>query len=480
MQGFMITFLTCSVTMSAIALFYMAITPVLAKRYQVKWRYYAWLVIVIGLFIPFRPNFNHAIITVDVPGTMPIPISQIGNETTIIPFDENVALSTNSLPNFSMWQAIVIIWTAGAIIFLVYHSIKHYRFIKMAARWSEAVIDKQTLALFQDLKSEMGISKNIDLQICLSIGSPMLFGLVNPRILLPRKDLAEDELCFILKHELVHYKRKDLWYKCLVLAATAIHWFNPIVYLMAKAINMQCELSCDDVVVQGANNYKRQQYSETIIGVVKFQSKQKTSLSTNYLGGKKGMKKRIFSIMDTTHKKTSIIVLCVTIIAVMVSGLLVACNVSEAQNDTPIETNSQDEIQSPATTSTPDVTPESNPNSETEADTKLKAAADFLISPDGVNFQATAYKAAKTFLNGDLEELTEYITESCEVDEELDLFKDIDYMVLKWHPDNIKSENEINTSYQFLLKGEDSASYVSMELIKVDSEWKVNSIALEK
>lgn len=52
MQNFIITLLICSITMSALALLYMAATPLLAKRYSVSGRYYAWLIFVIGLIIP--------------------------------------------------------------------------------------------------------------------------------------------------------------------------------------------------------------------------------------------------------------------------------------------------------------------------------------------------------------------------------------------------------------------------------------------
>ena len=67
MQGFMIALLTCSFTMSALALCFIAVTPLLAKRYTAKSYYYAWLIIVIGLIIPFRPQFDHALVKVDVP-----------------------------------------------------------------------------------------------------------------------------------------------------------------------------------------------------------------------------------------------------------------------------------------------------------------------------------------------------------------------------------------------------------------------------
>ena len=351
MRAFMITLLSCSFTMSIIVLLYMSITPLLSKRYQVKWRYYAWLVIVIGLVIPFRPSFNHTVLTVDVPVEMSAPINWIGNapnEPVVITNIENVAITQNqnvmlspttSAPslNISWWQIIALTWLLGMLIFLVYHGIKHYRFVKMTVRWSDKVIDKKVLSLFQEVKTEMRVSKKIDLQVCPFIGSPMLAGFFNHRILLPAKYLAEDELRFIFKHELVHYKRKDLGYKCLVLVATAIHWFNPIVYLMAKAIDIQCELSCDAAVVKRAGSYTRQQYSETMIGVVKYQSKLKTAFSTNYCGGKKGMKRRIFSIMDTKRKKRSIIMLCTVSVLVMASGIFVAGNILEDREESPVQ-----------------------------------------------------------------------------------------------------------------------------------------------
>lgn len=318
MQNFMITLLICSVTMSALALFYMAITPLLAKRYSVKGRYYAWLVIVIGLIIPFRPQFSNAFVKVDMPSNTAVPIIQIGNGVPVtVPVPvENSSLSS-ALPNISLWQIAAAVWLVGMIIFIAYHVIKHCRFLKLAAHWSENITDEQMLTLIQDLKIQMDLSKNIGLQFCDSIGGPMMIGFASPRILLPKADFTKDELHFILKHELVHYKRKDLWYKCLVLIATAIHWFNPIVYLMAKAIDIQCELSCDEEVVRSTDGNIRQQYSETIIGVVKYQSKLKTALSTNFYGGKKGMKKRIFSIMDTSKKKAGFVIVCGALIITM-------------------------------------------------------------------------------------------------------------------------------------------------------------------
>ena len=152
----------------------------------------------------------------------------------------------------------------------------------------------------------------------------MLVGFFRPAILLPPIKIANDELSLILKHELIHFKRHDLWYKALILAATILHWFNPVVYLMAKATSVQCEISCDALVLQGADFQQRKQYGETIIGVVRNGAKLRTALSTDFYGGKKGMKNRISSIMDTTKKKAGFVILCVVLVAIIGTGVALA------------------------------------------------------------------------------------------------------------------------------------------------------------
>lgn len=323
MQSFMITLLTCSVSMSMLALIYMAVTPLLVQRYSVKWLYYAWLIVVIGLVIPFRPQFNNAIVKIDMMGgAAGAPYVQIGNG---LPVAIHAPVKNATLPPlFSWWQIAVAVWLVGVIAFLAYQVIKHYRFMKMVKRWSEDITDKQALTVFDDLKTEMGISKRIRLYLCASVGSPMMIGFVTPRIVLPKVNLENGELRLILKHELVHYRRKDLWYKCILLIATAIHWFNPIAYLMARAIDALCETSCDAEVVRDKDVDTRQRYSETIIRVAKSHSQLVTALSTNLYGGKENMKNRILSIMDTGKKAAGGLVIGGVLLSTLGTGIAFA------------------------------------------------------------------------------------------------------------------------------------------------------------
>jgi len=322
----MITLLICSATMSALALLYMAATPLLSKRYSDKGRYYAWIVIVIGLIIPFRPQWSSPLVSVEVPGYASSFIAEVSiatqNPQTIpinMPYINNVVAS-NVISSISWWQFTAIIWFVGVVVLFAYHIIKHARFTKLVRRWSEPAKDMRIVSLFKKLKSEMGIEKQIPLYICPSVNSPMLIGVFKPKILLPTTDMEQDELNFVLKHELVHYKRKDLLYKHLVVLATILHWFNPIVYLIARMIDELCEKSCDTEVIQFEDADARQSYGETIIGVARYQSKMKTALSTGFYNNKKSIKSRIATIMDSRKKKPGLILACVAMFLTLSVG----------------------------------------------------------------------------------------------------------------------------------------------------------------
>jgi beta-lactamase regulating signal transducer with metallopeptidase domain len=321
----------CSVSMSVLALVLMALTPLLSKRYAAKWLYYAWLVIVAGLIIPFRfrfsiPRFRTDAISSAVQRIIPAGIGNVADAAS------QISAGTQGTLGIPWIEICGSLWLAGAAAFLIYHGLRHARFLRMIRRWGEQTANPQMLEMLERIKKYMGIVRPVKLLICSCVSSPMMIGFLNPAILLPRPDFSVDELPYILRHELVHFKRRDLCYKSLVVFTTAIHWFNPVVYLMAKAIASQCEISCDAEVVDKSDMDGRQRYSETIIGVIRNQSKVQTAFSTNFYGGKDGMKRRIFSIMDTKKKKAGAAVLCLILIGTMGTGMAFAANQDTASS----------------------------------------------------------------------------------------------------------------------------------------------------
>lgn len=331
MHSFLITLLECSVSMTIIGILYMAVTPFLQNRFTAKGSYCAWLVMVIGFIVPFRLHLPVSIISVDT--LVPVPGNadpSTFNPTTAAAFPGIITAAA-----FPWLSVAVGVWLTGVVLFVTWHMIRHRRLLRLIRRWSEKATDGQVLYLMREIQAELNITRHVDLRICSAIPSPMLVGLVHPVILLPSNRLSVQELQFILKHELIHFKRGDLGYKLLVFTATTLHWFNPFVYRMAREIALQCELSCDEAVIRHSDMNHRQQYVETIIGVVKSQSRGRSVFSTSFSDNKVSLKKRVFSIMDTRGKKWGLSLLIVISLAAVGTGVVLQLNPAQPETAMP-------------------------------------------------------------------------------------------------------------------------------------------------
>lgn len=331
MKVFFTALLQCSLSMSVITLLYYLALPVLSKRYASKWRYTIWLVISVGWLIPFRPIIELPFLPAQSADTplMPMPTVPVSPAiNTPVEVLANAPYRESTIPPFSMWEFGFFLWLAGVIFLLIYHIWRHRRFMKMVHRWSEAETSPETLLLLNSLKEEEKIKSHIEYKICSSISCPMMVGFFRPVILMPPIQLSENELTLILRHELIHFKRHDLWYKALVLAATILHWFNPVVHFMARATSVQCEISCDSLILKNEDMQVRMQYGEAILAVARGNKTQQTLLSTNFYGGKRGMKNRIISILDSKRKRTGITILCIVLAGILLTGATLVAAVS--------------------------------------------------------------------------------------------------------------------------------------------------------
>ncbi len=81
---------------------------------------------------------------------------------------------------------------------------------------------------------------------------PALVGLWPARLLLPR-DFAErfdaTQQQLVLAHEALHRSRFDNHWNALAAALLALHWFNPLAWLAARAMRADQELACDSAVI---------------------------------------------------------------------------------------------------------------------------------------------------------------------------------------------------------------------------------------
>ena len=177
-----------------------------------------------------------------------------------------------------------------------------------------------------------------------AVGSPMIVGAIKPTLLLPEMELSTEQLSLVFRHELIHYRRRDIWYKLLLMLANAIHWFNPMVWLMVHAADRDLELSCDEAVVAGRDEAYREEYGRCLLAVVRAGMSRRTLFTTNFYSGKKTLKNRLATIFDTTKKHRGTLALAALLLAAAVAGSLVACTPDGGKNRYNIDLNDMDAL----------------------------------------------------------------------------------------------------------------------------------------
>lgn len=306
---------SASLRMSVIIIFLLLAKYFITTKYTAKCRYYLWLIVIIGLLVPINLSESNPII--NLPITQNVIVSENINRdsdrlslkgTVAIEKLDDKPLQSQTNKEISILGIGAVIWIAGILIHLSINISRHLIFINTVKRWFCDTNEELLTKCLEKTKEEFNIKINIKLKRCKIIETPMLIGIFKSQILIPMNSFSEDEIRFILKHELIHFKRKDLLYKVIIFITNAIHWFNPIIYLMNKEISYECESSCDEAIMKSEPINRRKLYGEMILNAMLEDVNKKSVLSTCFYGGKKEMQRRLKNIIDTKIKKNGIVV----------------------------------------------------------------------------------------------------------------------------------------------------------------------------
>lgn len=338
MGNIFLSILGISVSIGLIVIGLIFLTPFLNKRYAAKWKYLIWIFLALRLLIPFSGANGQDVmdrmsqlkvgtnseseendannptdtampyrgIVVEIPAQMTTPIK---------------ASSEKSTADITMLDIVTLVWIIGSLIFIFVHLISYSHYKRQVLKNGKMIKETRILSQIFRLKRELHISRTVCVMEYDEAESPMIIGFIKPVLVLPKEQYNSEDLFFILKHELVHFKRGDVYLKLLFVTANAVHWFNPIIWIMQKEAVIDMELSCDERVTQGTSFELRKAYTETLLSMLHKQCVRKTVLSTQFYGGKKIMKKRFKNIL-----------ICAVVLSITL-GMLVGCSVTKENTE---------------------------------------------------------------------------------------------------------------------------------------------------
>lgn len=156
------------------------------------------------------------------------------------------------------------VWLTGFAITFSMHILQNHRFFRQLKKVCHPETNRGLEALKNQLAKEYHIRKPICLcRTELNI-SPFIAGVVHPVIYLPRMDIPTKHLEFILRHEMIHCHRKDIFFRFLIIFLKSIYWFNPFLHHFSRIFHEQCEISCDEVLLKGCSQSERLEYARCI------------------------------------------------------------------------------------------------------------------------------------------------------------------------------------------------------------------------
>ncbi|HEX3022418.1 MAG TPA: M56 family metallopeptidase [Lachnospiraceae bacterium] len=397
MSNLFLTIFGISIACSIMILIVMLFDKIFHTGYSRKWKYIIWAVIAIRLCIPFNiPLLDLSLPTPflqsdtrtskealpsntgsslenggpadsydvsikegssssdqEMPDETEISTSKESfpsDSTSFIPLDKETG-SRSLIPLYTILSGVAIVWFAGVYVYLSYHLLAYQHFQKRNKRWGVLVTEVEMLSLLGELRKELGIKSQITLMKSKQVNSPILVGFVRPTIILPDAEFSKEQTSLIIKHELIHYKHRDLYYKILLLIATALHWFNPLIHFMAFHANNDMELYCDEILIAHGDTAYRATYSLTLLSVMKGNDRTNNFLlSTSFSGKKEQVKNRFLQIMNAkpTRKGTSLIA-CLICTLLIISNL-VACTIPTKESKAEELSSSQASLLDTSTT----------------------------------------------------------------------------------------------------------------------------------
>lgn len=336
-----------SVSISFIVVMLTLFTPFINKRYNTKWKYLIWIFLSLRLLVPFNGGDRQFV--------MDIILSQIKMQTGAkleekytddlrdiripskrimveIPAQMTSPMTVQYGKNdtgITMLDIIAIVWMIGVCIFISVHFISYFHYKGQIMKKGRMISDGDILTQIVERKDELHIRRTIQGIEYPEAKSPMIIGFLKPVFVMPREKYNQEDLFFILKHELIHLKRGDVYFKLLFLTANAVHWFNPFIWIMQKEAVIDMELSCDERVVKGASYAVRKAYTETLLSMLHKGCAKRNVLSTQFYGGTKIMKKRFKNILIKNRKKNGIFILICAVVITMGVGTLAGCSIEK-------------------------------------------------------------------------------------------------------------------------------------------------------
>ena len=230
------------------------------------------------------------------PIALPATESAVASSPISTGIAQSAATPVKVLPSLSPLAAATALYAVPAAILLLITFLALARLIALRAR-ADVLVDGHWLSALARAQRRMGFKHGTALLTSNELASPISWGLMRPVILLNSRAVeASGEAEAIIAHELAHVARMD-WIKLLLARiATALFWFNPLVWLLAREAHQLREETADDTVL--AADIVDTDYAQLLVGVARHECPGLLLGAHGVAPSKSSLARRVARVLD--------------------------------------------------------------------------------------------------------------------------------------------------------------------------------------
>lgn len=340
---------------SIISVVILSLRLILKQRLGVRVGYCLWLLLIIKLIMPYGPqsqfsvfnilNLNHIngsninyVSNTNVKDYVTDEVHTNEEKNYKVPIDnmelnqkhiDSVKFQTVSTKNYGyvVFKIAYFTWFIGVIVLVAFTIIKTVNFC-FKLKKQEVCKDKKVVKILEECKREVRLKSNIIVLNNNILKNPAIFGFIRPKLLLPKgicNKVKNNELRYIMLHEMAHLKRKDTAISCIICILQILHWFNPILGYAFYKMRQDREIACDAFALSYIKSDDYIKYGYTIIRLLENYEKSNGVYGVQcIINDNHGIKRRI--TMISLFKKNSYKWSIISLTILMLVGVITLTN----------------------------------------------------------------------------------------------------------------------------------------------------------
>ncbi len=203
------------------------------------------------------------------PSASAIPLAPTGGGFNTKTADINSIVSSPDASGARRWvRWAVASWLTGAWVSLL-RALRGTMGAGRLQRRCRDLADPHVLALVEQLRTRLGVTRRVRFLVSDEIGVPSMLGVLYPAVLLPASLLTGvplEQIRAILAHELAHVRRWDYLANLGQMLVEALLFFNPFVWWISRQMRLEREACCDQVAARECQSPAC--YVEALVAVI--------------------------------------------------------------------------------------------------------------------------------------------------------------------------------------------------------------------